>query len=119
MKTLQKLAGIFALACATQACAVGSLVDLTVYGRTEGRRLPVYWHEGRAYVAGKPGNEYQLSAPNRARDDLLAVLSVHGINAISGETAHPVQSGYVPSPRRRLEVQRWRKSLSQTAAIYF
>ncbi len=119
MKTLQKLAGIFALACATQACAVGSLVDLTVYDRTEGRRLPVYWHEGRAYVAGKPGNEYQLSARNRAREDLLAVLSVDGINAISGETADPGQSGYVLSPGRGLEVQGWRKSLSQTAAFYF
>lgn len=119
MNLLQKFAGAFALACATQACAVGSLADLTVYDRTEGRRLPVYWHEGRAYVAGKPGNEYQVSVRNRAGEDVLAVVSVDGVNVVSGETADTAQSGYVLSPYRSLDIQGWRKSLAQTAAFYF
>jgi hypothetical protein len=36
------------------ACAHGSMADLNVYDRTEGKRPAVYWHEGRAYVVGKP-----------------------------------------------------------------
>ena len=44
-------------ASATQAGAVGRLADLSLYDRTEGRRLQVYWHEGRAWVIGRPGNE--------------------------------------------------------------
>lgn len=119
MEPLLKLAAILALACSTHACAVGSLADLAVYDRTEGKRLPVYWHEGRAYIAGKPGNEYQVSVRNRARDDLLAVVSVDGVNAVSGETADAAQSGYVLSPYRSLDIQGWRKSLAQTAAFYF
>jgi hypothetical protein len=104
---------------AAHALAHGGLADLSVYDRTEGRRLPVYLHEGRAYVVGKPGNEYQVSLRNRLREDLLAVVSVDGVNIISGQTADPSQSGYVLSQRGALEVQGWRKSLSETAAFYF
>lgn len=101
------------------AAAVGGLADLSVYDRSEGRSLPVYWHEGRVWVVGKPGNEYQLSLRNRLGEDLLAVLSVDGVNAISGETAGVRQSGYVLPPGRPLEVRGWRKDLSRTAAFYF
>jgi hypothetical protein len=104
---------------AGEACAHGSLIDLSVYDRTEGRQLPVYWHEGRAYVAGRPGNEYQVILRNRQREDVLAVISVDGVNVITGQTANPSQSGYIVAPRGRLDIQGWRKSLSQTAAFYF
>ena len=111
------------LACALLFCgralAHGGLVEVSVYDRTEGRRLPVVWHSGRAYVAGKPGNEYQVSLRNRQQEELLAVVSVDGVNVITGETAHPSQSGYVLSPRGSLDIQGWRRSLSQTAAFYF
>jgi hypothetical protein len=101
------------------AAAVGGLADLAVYDRSEGRNLPVYWHEGRAWVVGKPGNEYQLNLRNRQGEDLLAVLSVDGVNAISGETAGVQQSGYVLPPGGSLDVKGWRKDLSRTAAFYF
>jgi len=119
MKPLQKAVAIIVLACSTQACAIGSMAELTVYDRTEGRQLQVYRHEGRAYIAGKPGNEYQLGVRNRRREDVLAVISVDGVNAITGQSADSSQSGYVLSPGGSMSVQGWRKSLSETAAFYF
>jgi hypothetical protein len=107
------------LLAAGHAQAHGGLADVSVYDRTEGRRLPIHWHEGRAYVAGKPGNEYQVVLRNRLPEDLLAVVSVDGVNVITGQTAHPSQSGYVLAPRGRMQIQGWRRSLSQTAAFYF
>ena len=106
-------------ALAGPAAAVGGLTDLSIYDRSEGRALPVYWHEGRAYVIGRPGNEYQLNLRNRQGEDLLAVLSVDGVNVITGQTASVQQSGYVLAPRRALEVRGWRKDLTRTAAFYF
>ena len=50
-------------------------------------------------MVGKPGHEYHVRVANRLREDLLAVVSVDGVNVISGQTAHPSQSGYVLSPR--------------------
>lgn len=118
MKILRGLLAGTALACGA-AAAHGGTVDVSVYDRTEARRLPVYWHQGRAYIAGKPGNEYQVSLRNRAGEEVLTVVSVDGVNVITGETAHPSQSGYVLAPRGSLDIQGWRRSLSQTAAFYF
>lgn len=108
-----------ALLFAGQALAHGGLVDLSVYDRTQNRPLAVHWHDGRAYVAGKPGNEYRVALRNRQSEELLAVVSVDGVNVITGETADPSQSGYVMAPRGALDIQGWRRSLSQTAAFYF
>jgi hypothetical protein len=117
---LFRLAGAaLALALSTQALAVGRSADVNVVDRGNGRRLPVYWHAGQAYVVGKPGSEYRVEVRNRERGDLLAVISVDGVNVITGESAHPAQSGYVVGPRGRLAVDGWRKTLERTAAFYF
>jgi len=118
--TFMKLLGAALALCAcTPVLAVGSLAEVGVFDRSDGRRLPVYWHRGQAYVVGKPGNEYRIAVRSRRGEDLLAVMSVDGVNVITGESAHPRQSGYVLAPRGRLEVKGWRKSLARTAAFYF
>ena len=118
MKTAMAMLAIAVLATG-EASAHGRLAELSVYDRTEGRRLSVHWHEGRAYVVGKPGNEYQVTVRNRSREDVLAVVSVDGVNVISGETAHPGQTGYVLSAHSSYDIIGWRKSLAETAAFYF
>jgi pyruvate/2-oxoglutarate dehydrogenase complex dihydrolipoamide acyltransferase (E2) component len=90
-----------------------------IVDRTEGRVLPIYWHDGRRYVVGKPGNEYAIRVRNGGAGRILAVMSVDGVNAISGDTASPQQSGYVLSPYESAEIAGWRTSLSRTAAFYF
>lgn len=119
MKTLKTAIAVLFAGMAAQAAAVGGMVDVNVFDRSEGRNLPVYWHEGRAYVVGKPGNEYQIAVRSRQGDEVLAVMSVDGVNVVTGETANPQQSGYVLAPGRALEVKGWRKDLSRTAAFYF
>ncbi len=119
MKPIRVLLAGLAVICSGEALALGGLADLTVFDRTEARRLPVYWHQGRAYVVGKPGNEYQITVRSRSGEDVLAVVSVDGVNVITGETANPAQSGYVLGARASLDIQGWRKSLAQTAAFYF
>jgi len=119
MKTFLTVVAAATLFLSAAAFAHGGIVDLSVYDRTEGRRLPVYWHEGRAWIAGRPGNEYQVTLRSRQSQDVLAVVSVDGVNVITGQTADPTQSGYVLSPRGGLDILGWRKNLSQTAAFYF
>jgi hypothetical protein len=60
--------------------------------------LPSYHHRGRQYIEGQPGNEYAVRIRNCTDQRLLAVLSVDGVNAVTGETATPDQSGYVIEP---------------------
>ena len=119
MKPLRLLAAAMIAALAFPAHAVGHLADVTVMDRTTGRDLPVFWKEGRAYVVGRPGAEYQVTVRNRRGEDVLAVMSVDGLNVMTGETANPRQSGYVLSPWSRVDVRGWRKSLDEVASFYF
>ena len=98
---------------------MGRLLDLSVYDRDTGRSLPVYQHHGRYYVAGEPGHRYRIALRSRSGEDLLAVLSVDGVNAVSGQTAGWSQAGYVLDPRASTDVLGWRKSLSQVADFVF
>jgi hypothetical protein len=119
MKKLGMVVAAATLLAAGQVLAHRNLAEITVYDRSEGRWLQVHRHEGRAYVVGKPGHEYQVRVANRLGEDLLAVVSVDGVNVITGQTAHPAQSGYVLAPHGHLDMNGWRRSLSQTAAFYF
>lgn len=110
-----------ALLCglAGPAAAVGNLADVTVYDRGDNRQLPVYRYHGRHYIVGKPGNEYHVRVSNRSGADILAVVSVDGVNAVSGETASWDQTGYVLGSQQAFDIKGWRKSLARVAAFFF
>lgn len=103
----------------TAPALAGRLADVTVYDSGAGRVLPVHVHDGRSYVVGQPGNEYQIQIRNRTGAEMLAVVSVDGVNAVSGETAGWNQTGYVLAPYQTLSIRGWRKSLKRVAAFYF
>ncbi|MBL8488735.1 MAG: hypothetical protein JNK22_16810 [Rhodocyclaceae bacterium] len=104
--------------CATLADA-GSDVDVAVIDRNTGERLHTWRHAGRLYVAGTPGNRYAVELRNRTGGRVLTVLSVDGVNAVTGQTAAAHQSGYVLDAGMRAEVAGWRKSMEEVAAFYF
>jgi hypothetical protein len=116
------LAAVSALIVAAPACAdwpTPALVSMDVYDRTDGTSLAVYLKDGRRYVVGTPGHEYAVRIRNNTGERILAVTSVDGVNAVSGETASPEQSGYVIDAWGSVEIAGWRKSLDRTAAFYF
>ena len=99
--------------------AAGRMADVEIHDRMTGRTLPIYESGGHWFVAGRPGGEYQVTIRNRERGDLLAVVSVDGVNVVTGETAASTQSGYVIERGRPLSISGWRKSLEKVAAFYF
>jgi len=120
VKTLNATLAVLSACLALSAHAVGRLADIAIHDRSTGRELPVYWHEGRAYVVGRPGNEYQLEFRNRSGEDLLAIMSVDGVNVITGQTASLTEGGgYVFSPWEQTSIRGWRKSMKDIAAFYF
>jgi hypothetical protein len=117
-KLVSVLAATLLTGCASIAGA-GSVADVAVINRTTGERLQVYRHGGRMYVEGKAGERYAVELRNRTGNRILTVLSVDGINAVTGQTAAASQSGYVLSSWSRAEIAGWRKDLSDVAAFYF
>ncbi len=99
--------------------AAGRLVDVQIVDRARNTALAEYRHRGSTYVAGRPGERYAVRLTNRSSERVLVVLSVDGINAISGENAATVQTGYVLSPWQSADITGWRKSDAEAAAFYF
>jgi hypothetical protein len=74
---------------------------------------------GRYYVAGQPGNEYEVRIRNNQAGEILSVVSIDGVNAISGETADWSQTGYILNPHTSFGIKGWRKNLQRVAAFFF
>uniref|UniRef100_C5CMW9 Lipoprotein n=1 Tax=Variovorax paradoxus (strain S110) TaxID=543728 RepID=C5CMW9_VARPS len=98
---------------------IGSLMQLSVVDRASGRELPIYRHRGEYWVAGRPGTRYAIRARNAMGERVMAVMSVDGVNIVTGETAGVLQNGYVFSGGERSDITGWRKSDSQIAAFEF
>jgi hypothetical protein len=99
--------------------AIGRFTDVQVIDRENGDILPLYRHRGEYWVAGRPGARYAVSIQNKQYARVLGVVSVDGVNVISGETAAFDQSGYVLRARQNYRVTGWRKSDDEVAAFHF
>ena len=106
----------------TAACSSLSardLVGLDIIDRDTGQTLPEYGHRGQDWVAGVPGNRYSVRLTNSTGERVLVVLSVDGVNAVSGQTASASQTGYVLDPWETADIAGWRKSLDDIAQFVF
>jgi len=118
MKTLMNL--MLASMCALSATACARpMVDLSVVDRDTGNTLPTYSQYGKRYVPGEPGHRYALRLSNHTSQRVMVVLSVDGVNAVTGQTAGADQAGYVLDPWQTTEIAGWRKSYSDIAQFVF
>lgn len=104
---------------ASFSAQAGRLVDMEIVNRSSGETLTSYRHGSQSYIAGNPGDRYAVRLVNRTDQRVLVVLSVDGVNAVSGETAAPDQTGYVLAPWEQTEIAGWRKSQKEVAQFYF
>jgi hypothetical protein len=90
-----------------------------------GRVLTQYNHQGRSYVEAPPRGEYTIRLTNTSRRTAfktgrqLAVVSVDGLNIITGEKAGFDSPGYVVLPGQSIEIPGWRRSDTEVAAFQF
>lgn len=97
----------------------GGPVRIDLVDRDLGQWLPQYPHRGEQWIAGQPGHRYGVRLVNTTGERVLVVLSIDGINAITGATADPAQSGYVLAPWQSAEISGWRKSMQDVAQFVF
>lgn len=113
------LAIVSILAGACMPAAARSLVTLDVIDRDSGAWLAPTPHRGDRWIAGVPGHRYAVRLTNTSSARVLVVLSVDGVNAVTGQTASPSQAGYVLEPWQSTEVAGWRKSMDDIAQFVF
>jgi hypothetical protein len=114
------LVSLIALTGGCKAEAVrGHLADMLIIDRDDGAVLTPYLYHGEYWVAGRPGSRYAVEVRNHLGERLLVVMSVDGVNVVSGATAAWDQAGYVFSPGDQYQVTGWRKSDTEIAAFTF
>lgn len=94
-------------------------VTLSLVERDQRLELPRYLHRGQYWVAGRQGQPYAVRLRNNSPERVLVVLSVDGLNVISGEVAAPDQTGYVLDPWQSADITGWRKSRQEVAQFVF
>ncbi len=116
----RNLVSMLALSAALlPAIAAAQRVEVRLEDRTLGRSIPLHQVDGRQYAAGEPGHRYAIRLTNRSGERVLAVVSVDGVNVVTGQTANPQQSGYVLEPWQSTTINGWRKNMSEIAAFNF
>jgi hypothetical protein len=107
--------------------AVGSLVSVSL--EVARRPAPLYRApdgSGRFYLEALPRAGYAVHLANRTGERLGVVLTVDGLNAVSGERDPAARGGgtppgrlYVLGPWERITVQGWRTSLDEVRRFTF
>jgi hypothetical protein len=102
--------------------APGSLVGVSV--EVEGTQTPLYRAvdgSGRYYVEARRGARYAVRLTNRTGERLAVLMTVDGLNVISGERQAVDQRGrmYVLDPYESADIQGWRTSLDDIRRFTF
>ena len=116
---LAMAASAIAVAGAADAREIGDLIHLSVVDRDTGQEMRVWRQDGRLFVAGRPGARYGVRVTNNSGGRVLVVMSVDGVNVLTGQTADYSQRGYVFAPCESYDVTGWRKSDAEVAAFTF
>jgi len=86
-----------------------------------GKPVQLITHQGNTYVEGRVDTEYTLKIKNNNWDRVMAVISVDGINVISGKPATSKKSdpGYIISGYSCVDIKGFRKDLNTVGAFKF
>ncbi len=95
-------------------------LDISVEAYDNAVAYPVFARERNSgHVGGASGQAYRLRLRNLGNSRLLVVVSVDGLNVLTGKEAHPSQGGYILNPYGETTIDGWRKSLSEVAKFVF
>jgi hypothetical protein len=105
--SMSKRSGLFA------AAGERLKVGLVRYGNV----FPHYEVNGKRIVIGENGSHYEVRLENRTKKRIEVVLSVDGLNVLTGKSASPRQRGFVLDPKEMYDVDGFRKD-STTARSF-
>jgi hypothetical protein len=75
----------------------------------DGKPVKEYTKDGKVFVEAKSGTEYSVRIKNNSGRRAVAVVSIDGINTITGEVATPESTGYVVGAYSSIEVKGYRQ----------
>lgn len=80
---------------------------------------PHYDVNGKRIVIGENGNHYEVRLENRTKKRMEVVLSVDGLNVLTGKAANPSQHGFILEPKQTYDVDGFRKDSMNVSSFVF
>jgi len=93
------------------------LIDLDLCVR--GRPLPVYANSNDRYVEGRAKTPYAIRLRNRSAKRIEVVLTVDGINVITGDDGSFEDDGYILDPFQTTDIKGFLRGAGKAAAFTF
>lgn len=84
-----------------------------------GDAYPHYDVNGKRIVVGENGGHYEVRLENRSKKRIEVVVSVDGLNVLTGKAASPKQRGFVLEPKERYDVDGFRKDSTTVKSFVF
>lgn len=78
-----------------------------------------YYHNGAIWIEGREGNNYTIDVRNNTPIRALFIISVDGLDVITGQPAGPQSQGYVVGPHQTLSIPGWKIDYQQAAEFIF
>jgi len=76
-------------------------------------------HEGQVYVMAPTKGSYKISLYNHCNERRLAVVTVDGVNILSGKDGNFEGQGYILGPWETIEIPGWKRDGKEGAAFVF
>jgi hypothetical protein len=86
-----------------------------------GKPIKQYQHEGKSFIEARINTEYAIKVKNSSCVRKLAVITVDGLNVITGQphTDNGVGEGYVINAYDAIEIRGFRKDMGSVGAFKF
>jgi hypothetical protein len=88
---------------------------------SELKPVKIYFDQsGKKWIEARPNTPYVIEIKNDSYNRYLSVISVDGLNVISGNEAElTAENGYVLDPRSSLKVEGWRVNMNEVREFKF
>lgn len=95
-----------------------STVDIEI--NVNGKPIKQYKHNDNVYIEARNGTEYSIRIKNNGYNKRLAIVTVDGLNVITGKPqGNDTSNGYIVNSRSSIDIKGFRKDTESVGAFKF
>jgi len=93
--------------------------NVSMHVQVNGRACKEYSHKGMSFIEARSGTNYTVKIKNDNPYRVMAVLSVDGLDVVTGKPAEETNTGYIVDAYSSLDVKGYRISDDNSASFIF
>ena len=93
--------------------------NVSMHVQVNGRACKEYTHKGMSFIEARSGTNYTVKIKNDNPYRVMAVLSVDGLDVVTGKPAEETNTGYIVDAYSSLDVKGYRISDDNSASFIF